>query len=352
MKEQQALEIICLQTNLTQYHYQAYPILKDYFLQRIYLARKSSSNDEHPIVVILPECTGTWLYLMCVPMPRFLRNYFFNYYLNNNQINRHRLFIIYTLITHIRLFCKEIYQNYHSKSTWLGLITRSWFTLFAQQTYSIYQKLFSELACETNSIIVAGSIFRNENNLYNMSYVFEPKNGSICLQSGKQYPVDDEIHFIDRYPRQPSIYSIPNTNIDISVLICADSWMPEIYNQIEFNSNRRFLLIIIALNTGKWNIPWPGYDIHVNTPNDVKNKHLSLSEAWFDYAINRGFEVLDKRTDLTGYGVVCCQGILNIMNDIQAQGESIILLKRSMNESKILIKAQTFTDEKILTCEF
>jgi hypothetical protein len=79
---------------------------------------------------------------------------------------------------------------------------------------------------------------------------------------------------------------------------------------------------------------------------------LSLSEAWFDYAINRGFEVLDKRTDLVGYGVVCCQGILNIMNDIQAQGESIILLKRSTNESKILIKAQTFTDEKILTCEF
>lgn len=210
MEEQQALQIICLQTNLTQYHYQSYSILKDYFLQRIYLARKS---DEHPTLVILPECTGTWLYLMCVPMPKFLRNYFFNS--SNNQTNRHRLFIIYTLITHIRLFFKEIYKNYHFKCTWLGLITRSWFTLFSQRTYSIYKKLFSELACKTNSTIVAGSIFMNDHNLYNMSCVFEPKNGSICLQSGKEYPVADEIHFLDRYSQQLSIYSIPNTNIDM-----------------------------------------------------------------------------------------------------------------------------------------
>jgi hypothetical protein len=81
--------------------------------------------------------------------------------------------------------------------------------------------------------------------------------------------------------------SIP---FQIQILICADSWMPE-----KFNPNRRFLLIIIALNIGEWNIPCPGYDIHVDTPKDVKNKHLSLFEAWFHYAINRGFEVLTKR---------------------------------------------------------
>jgi len=179
-----------------------------------------------------------------------------------------------------------------------------------------------------------------------MSCVFEPNNGSICLQSGKQYPTADEINFIDSYQQSPSIYSIPNTNIDISVLICADSWMPQVYeqyNNIKFNSSRRFLFIIVALNIGEWNIPWPGYDTHVDIPNDVKTKHLntySLSKAWFHYAINRG------------YGVICCQGILNIMNDIQAQGESIILIKRSKSEAKILFEAKTYTDQRIIICEF
>lgn len=366
MEEQQALQIICLQTNLTQYHYQSYPILKHHFLKRIHLGIRSklSTNNilfneqraQQPTLVIFPEYTGTWLYLMCVPMPQFLRNYFFNY--RDIKTNRHILFISYTLLTHLRLFVKQIYKNYHSKCTWLGLIQRSWFTLFAEQTYSIYKKLFSELACETNCTIIAGSILTSETSFYNTSCVFEPNNGSICLQTGKQYPVADEIHFINSYPQLPSIYSIPNTNIDIGVLICADSWMPQIYeqyNRIQFDSNRRFLFVIVALNTGEWNIPWPGYDSLVDTPADVKPKHLntySLSKAWFTYAINRGFDVLAKRNDLIGYGVICCQGILNIMNDIQAEGESIILIKRSINEAKILYEAKTYKNERILTCEF
>jgi len=370
MEEQQRLQIICLQTHLTQCHYQSYPILKRYLLKRIHLGIKpqlfpnnilfNEQRAQRPTLVIFPECIGTWLYLMCVPMPQFLRNYFFNY--RDIKMNRHILFISYTLITHIRLFFKQIYKNYHLKSTWLGLIQRSWFDLFTDQTYLIYKKLFSELACETNCTIVAGSIFMhensNENKLYNISCVFEPKNGSICLQSGKRYPVVDEINFIDSYQQLPSIYSIPNTNIDIGVIICADSWMPEVYeqyNQIEFNSNRRFLFIIVALNIGEWNIPWPGYDTQVDTPNDVKLKHVntySLSKAWFQYSINRGFDVLTKRNDLIGYGIICCQGILNLMNDIQAEGESIILIKRSKSETKILFEAKTYKDERILTCDF
>jgi hypothetical protein len=349
MEEQQPLQIICLQTYLTQYHYRSYPILKEHLRKCIQQKRV-----RYPAVVILPECIGIWFYLMCVPMSEFLRNYFFN--------DHHLFFIIYTLITHIWLFFKQIYKNYHSKTTWLGLIQRSWFTLFAEETCLVYKKLFSELACETNCTIVAGSIFMyddvDQRDLYNMSCVFEPNNGSICLQSGKQYPVADEIHFINSYKKKPLIYSIPNTNVDIGVLICADSWMPQVYeeyNQIIFNSQRRFLFIIVALNTDQWNIPWPGYDTHCDVPKDVEEKHLksfSLSEAWLHYAVNRGFEVLSKRNDLIGYGVVCCQGVLNIMNDIQAQGESVILIKRSQTEAKLLFEAKTCSDERILTCEF
>src|SRR5438105_3778863 len=170
-EQQQPLQIICLQTHMTHYHYQSYPILKKYLLKCIHHGINLDNKPaQHPTIVIFPECIGIWLYLMCVPMPKFLHNYFFNY--NNIKINHHILFIIYTLITHIRLFCKEIYQNYHMKCTWLGLIKRSWFNLFAEQTYLIYKKLFSELSYETNCTIVAGSIFINNQNLYNISCVF------------------------------------------------------------------------------------------------------------------------------------------------------------------------------------
>ncbi|UJR09126.1 hypothetical protein I4U23_013373 [Adineta vaga] len=370
MEKQQSLQIICLQTHLSQSHYQSYPILKQYLLQRIRLSLKTQSstsntrsieeNDQQPTLVILPECTGTWLYYMCVPMPNFLHNYFFNP--RNNRRIQPLLFIAYTLITHLRSFFKEIYRNYHSKKSWLSILRHSWLSLFSERTFSIYKRLFSELAVETNSTIVAGSIFyrgdSNEGKLYNMSYVFESKNGSICLQAGKRYPVADESDFIDSYKHSPMIYSIPNTNIDIGILICADSWMPEVYheyNRLELNSHRRFLFIIVALNTGEWNIPWPGYDTNVDVPNDVDRKHLmtySLPQAWFQYAVKRAFNVLNERNDLLGYGVICCQGVLNLMNDIHAQGESIILIKRSRNEEEVLYEAKTCIDEKILTCDF
>ena len=95
MKEQQLLQIICLQTYLTQYHYQSYPILKEYLRNRI-----KQQCVSYPAIVILPECVGIWLYLMCVPMPTFLRNYFFNY--QNIKSNRHILFIIYSLAFNIK----------------------------------------------------------------------------------------------------------------------------------------------------------------------------------------------------------------------------------------------------------
>ena len=348
----QALQIISLQTSLTEYHYQSYAILKDYFLQRICRAKTSSNST----VVILPECTGIWLYFMCVPLPNFLRRFFFRN--QSSQINRHIFFILFTLFTHLRLFLREIYRNYHSKSTWWILIQRSWFTLFAEQTLTIYKQLFGELARETNCFIVAGSIFAKEKEFCNMSYVFEPEHGSICLRSGKQYPVAEEIHFIDRYSSSPSIYSIPHTNVDIGVLICADSWMPKLYDQyrqLKLDPNRRFLFIIIALNTGDWTIPWPGYDIHAETPNDINKKHLkrcSLSQAWIHYAVERAFNALEQRQDLVGYGVVCCQGVLNLMNDIRAQGESMMLIKRSTNQSRVFLRAKTFANETIMSYDF
>ena len=370
MEEQQALQIVCLQTHLTQYHYQSYPILKRYLLERIRRGLQAQPpigdlpRDEararQPTLVILPECTGTWLYLMCVPMPQFLRHYFFHERATNS--NRHLLFIIYTLITHLPLFSKAIYRNYHSAKTWPSLLRQSWFSLFAERTLTIYKRLFSELASETNCTIVAGSIFArgesNEGKLYNISYVFEPKNGSICLQAGKRYPVADESDFIDCYKQLPVIYSIPNTNVDIGVLLCADSWMPQVYegyNRIALHGNRRFLFVIVALNTGDWKMPWPGYDATVDVPNDVESAHLAtmpLPEAWFHYAVKRGFDALSQRSDLCGYGVVCCQGLLNLMNDIRAEGESVILLKRSRSDAPARYEATTCTDEKILTCEF
>lgn len=366
MQQQQVLRIVCAQTHLTQYHYQSYAVLKQHLLERIRVGLRAHSpaaeqtRARQTTLVILPECTGTWLYLMCVPMPAFLRDYFFRD--RPTKGNRHLLFIIYALITHLRPFSRQIYRNYRSAKTWSSLLRQCWFGLFAEQTLTIYERLFGELASETNCTIVAGSIFahddRQAGKLYNMSYVFEPQGGSVCLQAGKRYPVADESDFIDCYQRPPAIYSIPNTDVDLGVLLCADSWMPQVYDEyhrLALHGSRRFLFVIVALNTGDWHMPWPGYDANVDIPSDVDAQHLtsySLPEAWFRYAVKRGFDELAKRDDLRGYGVVCCQGVLNLMDDIRAEGESVILLKRSQHDAHVVHEAQTCTAEKILTCEF
>jgi hypothetical protein len=370
MTDQLSLQIICLQTHLTHYHYQSYSILKYALLERIRRGIRTSTinnttlnNTDRahtPTLVILPECTGTWFYLMCVPMPNYLREFFFNNQYARN--NRHRLFVVYTLLTHFYRFIKELYRNYHRRFTWLGLIKRSWFTLFSRQTYALYEQLFSELACETHCTIVAGSTFMHDRtvsmNFCNMSGVFEPDHGSMCLLAGKYYPVSDEKSFLDCYHDVPMIYSIPHTNVDIAVLICADSWMPTVYDQyqqLDFNVNRRFIFVIVALNTGQWNMPWPGYDITCDMPDDVNRIHvntLPLGQAWHHYAIQRAFNMLTQRCRTVGYGVVCCQGLLNSMNEIEAEGESIILIKRSFHDDIRMFEAKTYQNEQILTCEF
>ena len=348
------MQIICLQTRLTQYHYRSYSTLKDYLLNSI----GHSHDATRPTLVVLPECVGAWLYLMCVPMPAFLRNFFF-FREHETSRNRHLLFIVFALITHMQLFVKEIYRNYPEKKSWLGLIQRSWFGLFSQRTNAIYTQLFSELARETNTTIVAGSLFARDPSgrdaLHSISCVFEPVRGSVCLQSGKYYPVADEVYFIDRYARAPTIYSIPGTNVDLGVLICADSWMPEIYQwygKIPSASNRRFLFVIVALNLGRWDIRWPGYDAHCPLPADVQREHLStysLSEAWRSYAIDRAFNALEQRQTHPGYGVVCCQGTLNIMTDIRGEGESMLLMQRSVHDDDETLALQ---GARTLTCEF
>ena len=360
MTEQHSLRIICLQTRFTHSHYQSYSILKHHLLERIRRALEppNEGRAQSPTLVVLPECAGTWLYLMCVPMPQFLRNYFFHSE-DKTRVNRHLLFIAFTLLTHLPSFCRELVRNYRRASTWFGWIQRSWFTLFSRRTEAIYQQLFRQLAWESNCTIVAGSAFvSDEQQLYNLSAVFEPRHGSICLQSGKRFPADEEHSFVDCYRESPRIYSIPHTNVDLAVLVCADSWMPEIYEdyqRLASDRERRFLFIIVALNVGRWDIPWPGYGKHFGLPADVNQKHLqtySLSKAWFRYAVSRAFDSLRQRPGLLGYGVVCCQGVLNVMNDVQAEGESVLLLKRSESEANLLYEAKTFQDECVLSCEF
>ncbi|CAF0755245.1 unnamed protein product [Didymodactylos carnosus] len=376
-----SLTLICIQTHLTQYHYQSYSILKKHLLKRIYQTLPSSSVHQRalqPTLVVFPECIGSWFYLMHVPMPHFLKNFFFNFIpgkslIRQHLFSKHTLFIIYTLIINLYSFCKQLWHNYSQNRTWSGLFTRSFFRLFSRKTCETYLKLFSELAKETNCTIVAGSLYTerlelilNQNKhynihytsegLYNMSCVFEPINGNVCLIQGKQYPVADEIKFIDRYLPSSSIYSIPYTNINIGIIICADSWFPQFYEKfIDFNNNqKKFLFIIVALNMidknkNEWIYPWSGYS-YFSTPNDVNIKHiqnLTLEQAWYTYAIKRAYNHLDKYFK-NDFGVCCCHGIMSIMNDLQANGASTILLKKNV---QMIQEAKTYKNYTILTCD-
>lgn len=349
-----SLQIICLQTRLTHDHYRSYSALKGHLIECIRQARKDSTL---PGLIILPECCGTWFYLMSFPIPQWIdRNSMFRRY-------RHSLFVLYTLLRHLPSFFIELYRNWHVRTSWFAWIQRSFLTLVARPMKTLYQQFFAELARESQCTVVAGSIFTFDHERFaNISCVFEPEHGSICLQSGKEYPVADEMGLIDRSPANSTIYSIPSTDIDIAVLICADSWMAKKYDgyrvcqSTSSSRRRRFLFIIVALNLGPWDIPWPGYDRYCPMPNDVRPEHLrefSLGEAWRHYAVERAFRFLAEQNDsLPGYGVVCCQGLLNLFDQIYAEGESRIILQRSIDEETFFLNAETFRDERILICDF
>jgi predicted amidohydrolase len=172
------------------------------------------------------------------------------------------------------------------------------FRVKAPRTAALYSAAFSGLAREFAVTIVAGSVVlpdpavvdgkvkAGKGALYNTSFVFRPDGLADARLSRKVAPIDDELPFTTpaRLEDLP-VFETPAGKL--GVLVCADSWYPEVYQRLK---TQRVELVAVpsASSHGEiWEKPWGGYNgraapADVN-PGDVGR--LTEREAWGRYAL-------------------------------------------------------------------
>ncbi|SEA29584.1 carbon-nitrogen hydrolase family protein [Microbulbifer marinus] len=157
-----------------------------------------------------------------------------------------------------------------------------------------YQQLFASLAEEFNVTLVAGSIalpvpsvkqnriHTGTGPIYNSSFVFFA-DGSVAGPVRKRYPIDSELPFTEPATQPLPIIDTPLGRL--GVLICADSWYPDTWQQLDGAE----LVAVPSYSSpdGIWQRPWNGYN-GAAAPADVDSADvgaLSEGEAWRKYAL-------------------------------------------------------------------
>ncbi|HMQ07386.1 MAG TPA: hypothetical protein PKC30_08805 [Saprospiraceae bacterium] len=172
------------------------------------------------------------------------------------------------------------------------------FRLKSHQMAHDYFTAFSSLAIEYGVYIVGGSIvleepeinsgqiITNPGRLYNVSGVFSPKGFVVEPLIFKSFPTSEELEFIS-HKREYPVSSFENSQTTYSILICADSWYPEMYRSIPEKYPDWVLVPSFAPGRGIMEKPWSGYNGHV-APEDVMESdvgYLTEEEAWDKYAL-------------------------------------------------------------------
>ncbi|AOS97429.1 Carbon-nitrogen hydrolase [Microbulbifer aggregans] len=159
-----------------------------------------------------------------------------------------------------------------------------------------YQQIFSGLASEYGVTVVAGSILLPEpavkderlvvglGPLYNSSFVFFA-DGRVAGPVRKVYPIDSELPFTEPAPLDDSLPIVETPAGRLGVLICADSWYPDTWAQIQ--SAQLVAVPSFSSPDGIWESPWGGYN-GARAPDDVADsdvQKLTEAEAWRKYAL-------------------------------------------------------------------
>lgn len=159
-----------------------------------------------------------------------------------------------------------------------------------------YTQIFADLARDYAVSIVAGSIVladpyledgaihvRRDGPLYNVSAVFGPDGSPHPQLVRKAYPIPSEAGFTASAPLEDyPLFDTPAGRL--GVLICADSWHPDVYGAI---GEAELLAVPAYLQpSGAWDEPWGGYV--TPWPDDVPRTdagRLTEGEAWATHAL-------------------------------------------------------------------
>jgi len=305
-----------------------------------------SDRRSRKLLVVFPEMFGTWLVL-----------------LNENWMIFHCPFIWMAFALFIALHCGSLLSRFSSEmSNWFrsllqrkgrreqfsigGCVKRSIFLLKSEEMFSIYTSTFSELSRKHRCYIVAGSVFlprlvldnrsrfgvrlTNEG-LFNVSLTFDP-NGMVCHIVHKCFLIPEEKSYVNA--GRPEDIQVCHTKFgNLGVLICADSWIPLVYERLKQQQVQLIAVCCFVSPAKCWNCPWKGYSVGF-TPPFVDHSDIGTAmecDMWDKYAVKRWVDFGEISLAVTSH----CNGHLWEMT---AGGQSNIIynektLKSSSGEN-------------------
>jgi predicted amidohydrolase len=164
----------------------------------------------------------------------------------------------------------------------------------SREMAAAYSAVFSSLAKDYRATIVAGSIVLENpavesgmlvaapGELFNVAAVFRPDGSIDPALVFKRRPIPSEAGFTAPGAARIPVFDTPAGRM--AALICADSWHPDVYREIE----KADLLAVPAYLQGdeSWIRPWGGYV--TGAPDDASAEdvgRLTEGEAWVRYAM-------------------------------------------------------------------
>jgi hypothetical protein len=212
-------------------------------------------------------------------------------------------------------------------------VKHSVFSMKGQHLANLYKSTFSKLAKKYSVTIIAGSILlpnpevknndiiTHKGSLENITAVFNIDGSMQPKLSRKAFPIADELPFVKKCPVSDiPVYSLPLGKT--SVLICADSWFPEVYKTSDKDSLQ--LIVVPSFTTGdhSMGMKWKGYS-GFDAPADVDTTDIgkiTLREAWMKYTMPQRI-----RSTSAGYGMAV--NLRGKLWDLGADGELLVYNK-------------------------
>lgn len=270
---------------------QPFMVPSDYFSQTVFKQKirgyfSAAKNEgmfyDKASIVLLPEFIGTWLVI---------------------EGEKHTLATKETLQEAMTVMVVSNLSEFALGAIKSGaeedMAAASIFRMKAKKMASSYFQTFSELAQEYDTYIVAGSIVLPGPKiydgqlvvdlyepLYNTSFIFGPDGKIIGEPIIKAFPIETEKTFITG--KKPDSY--PTFDLPIgktSVLVCADSWFPDVYKTVKSNRSELILVPSYCTGEGTMNTLWKGYSGYDEPKSTDLNDigKITEREAWEKYAL-------------------------------------------------------------------
>jgi predicted amidohydrolase len=229
-------------------------------------------------IVVFPEHVGTWLVAAKAPPLAY-------------RASTLTVATISLIADHPVMFAKMLMDSPEQD--------RSAAAIFRSRSRAMatdYSDVFSSLARDYAATIVAGSIVlenpsieRGEIStrpgaLYNVSAVFAPDGSVAPSLIFKRHPIPSEASFTAAGDAPMPVFDMPAGKL--GVLICADSWHPELYSELSSAGADAIAVPAFLQGDGEWTRQWTGYV--TPTPEDVSPDDygtLSEGDAWRTYAL-------------------------------------------------------------------